>query len=295
MNRVPARSTNPSVRGAWNAVELDVLPAQKNRRQDGCDDEEGLVFPLLILVDGDVSDAKELPGEGQVPACRILESNIRAPKRRTREAGFQLFGAFCIDERGESRQKRGDRGTRAAGLGRQNLLLSTHAVVGAAIGSLLPSHPVAAALLGFASHFPLDAIPHWDYPIRSAFVNPAVGGRLKRDRALMLDAVTIGADALLGLVGSALLFATPTGMSAVMLGACGAILPDPLQFVHAHFPREPFRSLQRFHRWMHTKKPMRRQVAWGIVSQVMLVVMVVALAKAAHDAVLATIVAWGAH
>jgi hypothetical protein len=46
---------------------------------------------------------------------------------------------------------------------------------------------------------------------------------------------------------------------------------------------------------MHTKKPMRRQVAWGIVSQVTLVVMVVALAKAAHDAVLGTIVAWGAH
>jgi hypothetical protein len=157
--------------------------------------------------------------------------------------------------------------------------LSTHAVVGAAIGSVLTSHPVAAALLGFVSHFALDAIPHWDYPIKSAFVNPAVGGPLKRDRALMLDAVTIGADALLGLVGSALLFATPTGMWAVMLGACGAILPDPLQFVHAHFPREPFRTIQRFHRWTHTKKPMRRQVVWGVGSQIVLVVVVVALAK----------------
>jgi hypothetical protein len=175
------------------------------------------------------------------------------------------------------------------------LFLSTHAVVGAAIGSLLPSHPIAAAVLGFASHFPLDAIPHWDYPIRSAFVNPAIGGRLERDRALMLDAATIGADALFGLVGSALLFATPTGMSAVVLGACGAILPDPLQFVHAHFPREPLRSIQRFHRWAHTKKPMKRQVVWGIVSQMALVVMVVALAKAWHGAALGTIVAWGAH
>jgi hypothetical protein len=178
------------------------------------------------------------------------------------------------------------------GLGRRNLLLSTHAVVGAAIGSVLPSHPVAAALLGFASHFALDAIPHWDYPIRSAFVNPAVGGRLQRDRALVLDAVTIGTDALLGLVGSALLFGTPTGMCAVILGACGAILPDPLQFIHAHVPREPFRSIQRFHRWMHTKKPMRRHVVWGIVSQMVLVVMVVALAKAAHEHVLGTIIAW---
>jgi hypothetical protein len=176
--------------------------------------------------------------------------------------------------------------------GRRNLLLSTHAIVGAAIGSLLPSHPAAAAVLGFASHFPLDAIPHWDYPIRSAFVNPAVGGRLTRDRALMLDAVTIGGDALLGLVVGALLFATPTGRCAVMLGACAAILPDPLQFVHAHFPREPFRSIQRFHRWMHTKKPLKRQIAWGIVSQMLLIVVVVALVKA--DAAWGTFVAWGA-
>jgi len=181
------------------------------------------------------------------------------------------------------------------GLERRNLFLSTHAVVGAAIGSLLPTHPLAAAVLGFASHFPLDAIPHWDYPIRSAFVNPAVGGRLKRDRALMLDAVTIGTDALLGLVGGTLLFAAPTGMCAVIFGAGGAILPDPLQFVHAHFAREPFRSLQRFHRWMHTKKPMKRRIVWGIVSQIVLVIVVVALAKAAHEDAWRTIVAWGAH
>lgn len=100
------------------------------------------------------------------------------------------------------------------------MFLSTHAGVGAAIGSLLPSHPVAAAVLGFASHFPLDAIPHWDYPIGSGFVSPAVGGRLKSDRALTLDALTIDADALLGVVGGAVLFASPEGMGAVLLAAC---------------------------------------------------------------------------
>ena len=212
-----------------------------------------------------------------------------------RPLGPGLTLCVCIDGRGESRQNaRGWSSDAGVRRGRRNLFLSTHAVVGAAIGSLLLSHPVAAALLGFASHFPLDAIPHWDYPIRSDFVKPAVGGRLKRDRALMLDAVTIGGDALLGLVGGALLFASPTDICAVMLGACGAILPDPLQFVHAHFPREPLRSMQRFHRWMHTKRPMRARIAWGIVSQMVLVVMVVALVKAAHEDVFATIVTWGA-
>jgi hypothetical protein len=167
-----------------------------------------------------------------------------------------------------------------------DLILSTHAIVGGAIGSLLPSYPVAAGLLGFASHFLLDAIPHWDYPIRSGFVNPAVGGRMECNRALLLDAATIGTDGLIGLAASLLLFATPEAMWAVLLGACAAMLPDPLQFVQSHLPREPLRSLQRFHRWMHTNKQMSGQVVWGIVSQAALVVGVVMLAKAAHNGAL---------
>ena len=126
-------------------------------------------------------------------------------------------------------------------------------------------------------------------------MNPVVGGRLTRDRALLLDAVTIGADALMGLVGAAMLFATQTARCAVMRGACAAIaaiLPDALQFVHAHFPREPFRSIQRFHRWMPTKKPMSRAITWEIVSQMLLIVVVVALAKADDPG--DTIEAWGA-
>jgi hypothetical protein len=73
------------------------------------------------------------------------------------------------------------------------MILSTHAIAGAAIASFLPSHPTAAFVLGFASHFVLDAIPHWDYPIRSAAVHPKIGGPMTFDRALLRDAVVIGA------------------------------------------------------------------------------------------------------
>ena len=79
------------------------------------------------------------------------------------------------------------------------MILSTHAIVGAAIASFLPSHPTAAFVLGFASHFVLDAIPHWDYPIRSAAVHPKIGGPMTFDRALLRDAVVIGSDGLLGI------------------------------------------------------------------------------------------------
>src|SRR5215472_8085081 len=80
------------------------------------------------------------------------------------------------------------------------MILSTHAVVGAAIASFLPSHPMAAFAPGFASHFVLDAIPHWDYPIRSAAVHPKIGGPLTFDRALLRDAVVIGSDGLFGVL-----------------------------------------------------------------------------------------------
>src|SRR6266700_2786307 len=55
------------------------------------------------------------------------------------------------------------------------MILSTHAIVGAALASFLPSHPAAAFVAGFASHFALDAIPHVDYPIKSRSVNPRIG------------------------------------------------------------------------------------------------------------------------
>ena len=52
------------------------------------------------------------------------------------------------------------------------MILTTHAIVGAALASFLPSHPIAAFVAGFASHFALDAIPHVDYPIQVPFGEP---------------------------------------------------------------------------------------------------------------------------
>jgi hypothetical protein len=48
----------------------------------------------------------------------------------------------------------------------ETMILSTHAVVGGAIASLMPSHPVLAFVVGVASHYAIDAIPHVDYQSR---------------------------------------------------------------------------------------------------------------------------------
>src|SRR5262245_52930672 len=162
------------------------------------------------------------------------------------------------------------------------MILSTHALVGAAIANMLPAHPGAAFALGFASHFVLDAIPHADYPIRSASLDPKIGAPLRFDRALLQDAITIGADGLAGLLFAFLLFASAENRWAILLGAFAAMLPDAIQFLHARFPRQPLSTLQRLHKWAHTKTEIKGRVVLAIGSQVVLVIASGAVSMAIH-------------
>jgi len=159
------------------------------------------------------------------------------------------------------------------------MILSTHAIVGGAIASLLPSHPALVAVLGFASHYAIDAIPHWDYPLQSITVGRDADNRsLRRGRGLFLDLALIGFDACSGLALATWLFATSATVWVIILGACAAMLPDPLQFVQSLYPHEPLKSLQRFHHWMHAK----RKLSWliGASSQAMFAAAVSGLAMA---------------
>jgi hypothetical protein len=88
-------------------------------------------------------------------------------------------------------------------------------------------------------------------------VNPRIGAPIAFDRALLEDALTIGSDGLFGITAALFLFSTTASLSAILMGAIGAMLPDPLQFVHSRLPHEPLRTLQRFHHWAHTKKRMK--------------------------------------
>ena len=106
------------------------------------------------------------------------------------------------------------------------------------------------------------------------------------DRALLRDAVVIGSDGLLGILGALLLFASSDGLWSILLGAFGAMLPDPLHTLHAHFPHEPLRTLQRFHRWIHTEKRIKKGVIVGVGSQIALVAVMVGLTMVAHYGVL---------
>ena len=158
------------------------------------------------------------------------------------------------------------------------MILTTHAIVGGALASLLPSQPMVAVAAGFASHFAIDAIPHWDYPLRSISVAPGHRNQLKFGRSLLHDVALIGLDACAGLALAVGLLATHGTVVVIVLGALAAMLPDPLQFVHSLRPHEPLATLQRFHCWVHTK----HQLDWpiGIGSQITFAAAVVGAASA---------------
>jgi len=162
------------------------------------------------------------------------------------------------------------------------MTLTTHAIVGAALASVVPSHPVAAFALGFGSHFLLDAIPHWDYHLDSLSEdkkNP-MATDMKLGKSFLFDLCKIGADFLLGFVLVFLFFTTPHNISySIIFGAFGAILPDALQFFYFKWRHEPLVALQKFHLWVHSKKDFKDKPFIGVSFQIIFIAFVIFLQK----------------
>jgi hypothetical protein len=156
------------------------------------------------------------------------------------------------------------------------MILSTHAIVGGALASFMPAHPAAAFVVGMASHYAIDAIPHGDYPLRSISIWK---GRtaITSTPLLLRDLFMIASDAAIGIAITLWLYAGPGVTLAVLSGAIGAILPDPLRLAYRLFPREPLRSLQRFHVWMHTKNQLKSSLA--VISQTGFVLLTIGLVE----------------
>jgi hypothetical protein len=159
------------------------------------------------------------------------------------------------------------------------MTLTTHAVVGAAIAASMPNHPVIGFTLAFASHFVLDAIPHWDYPLSSQKTDKV--NRLNDDMIInknfFIDLLKIGIDMSCGFL-LVLFFFTLHGSHLFwipMIGATGAVLPDALQFAYFKWRHQPLIALQRFHLWIHAKRNFDDKPMIGIPFQIAVMVLVV--------------------
>jgi hypothetical protein len=172
------------------------------------------------------------------------------------------------------------------------MILTTHAITGAAVASAMPNHPVLGFTAGFVSHFLLDAIPHWDYELRSSKKNPNdddLTDDILIDKNSFGDLLKISADFLFGFIMVFFLFFNSPIFasfhisffkSSVFWGMTGGLLPDFLQFVYFKiWRREPLKSMQKFHGWIQKNKHLINRPILGISTQIILIVAIVSIFK----------------
>jgi hypothetical protein len=128
------------------------------------------------------------------------------------------------------------------------MLVTNHVLSGAVIGAVT-RRPGTAFVLGIASHFVLDAVPHW--------------GRWSSRKRFMHVAVR---DGLTGLATMAALtaIAPPAARPAVLAGMAGAALPDLDKPSLVYFGRSPFpRLVDEFHGAIQNEAPGRAHYEAG--------------------------------
>jgi hypothetical protein len=131
------------------------------------------------------------------------------------------------------------------------MILSVHAVFGAAVASLMPNHPVAGFALGFASHFALDSIPHKDYELISVDFSSNTKDKvidiIQKKFSLIRDIILVSFDAFLGFILAFMFFFNPVHPLIFFLGAFAALIPDGLTFLYFTLKHKPLGHFFDFH------------------------------------------------
>ncbi len=143
------------------------------------------------------------------------------------------------------------------------MLTTPHAVVGAAIGALIPS-PWLAVPVAVGSHFVLDSIPHWQETL--APYNPTRRTYVRIIFDLML------AGLLVGLMASW----QPDRIAAVWLGAAAANAPD-LDTLTVLLPSLRRGPVQRFWDW-HCRIQRETSQLAGVYTQLATIALCLGLA-----------------
>ncbi len=149
------------------------------------------------------------------------------------------------------------------------MTLSAHAVAGSAAALIFRQYPVLGLLAALASHYLLDGIPHWHYPMPSIKKSsPSLWWKneVKWGPELAKDAAKAAADGLLGLALSIVLamFTHPEFWFLAVLGAGFGVLPDFLQFLNYLTKSPVLAPFQRFHSWWHAEKRHDEKLALGL-------------------------------
>ena len=165
------------------------------------------------------------------------------------------------------------------------MILTSHAIIGVAVASAFPSHPALAFFAAVASHYIMDAIPHWEYDLLSSKKdrkNP-LNNDITIGKDFLRDLKKISADIFISVLASFIIFYfIGLGESILILiaGIAGGIAPDILQFAYFRFRSEPFKSLYIFHYWIHSRtEKLEEHYVIGIFLQILTISLILWLAK----------------
>ncbi|HEY7414410.1 MAG TPA: hypothetical protein VH593_04400 [Ktedonobacteraceae bacterium] len=149
------------------------------------------------------------------------------------------------------------------------MLLTPHALVGAAIGARL-KHPLAVIPVAILSHFLLDTVPHWQETLSPYRPNQATWVRLPL-------------DALLALVGVAWIVRRSRKRGGRMLaasaivGAVAGVVPDVDALACANPLLLKHGLLSRYFFW-HCGIQDETPTGWGVVTQAVVTLAALAVA-----------------
>lgn len=145
------------------------------------------------------------------------------------------------------------------------MTLGTHIVVGTTLAAAYAGGPASAFGIGLLSHYLMDAITHWDYPISC--------NKEKSVKAFVSDVLKVLIDITIG-VGIVVWAMGPQGflsMPWLVFAVVGSAFPDFLQFGLMVHKNKVLNALQRFHHAFHSPFSLNGKPIQGILFQVVIV------------------------
>jgi len=140
------------------------------------------------------------------------------------------------------------------------MILITHIIIATAVAKPLAGGvPFWGLLIGWASHYLADFIPHWEYQLIS--LTEKSGNSLETEvksasfKEKAADYLLVTSDALLGALISFIIIAPINSHQLIywFLVVLGGILPDFLQFLYYIKKWNFLKPLQTLHNFFHSK------------------------------------------
>ena len=158
------------------------------------------------------------------------------------------------------------------------MTLATHIVIASAITKSLSTSPILGFFIALLSHYLTDAIPHWDYRLRSLREeSPADQRKFSSLNDFFVDLGKMAFDFFFGAV-LAIWMLSPDSLEKWIYSAgiiAGAVLPDFLQGIYYTRRAEFLLPVQKFHDFLHTKIKLGRYPAFGVPLQAILFIVAI--------------------